>query len=75
MAIELSNDQLDALTVAEKVRLLEQVWQSLCCQPDSIASPDWHSDVLMERRQRLLDGSASSIPWNEAKAQLQRLAE
>lgn len=75
MAIELSSDQLDALTVAEKVRLLEQVWQSLCSQPDSIASPDWHSDVLMERRQRLLDGSVSSIPWNEAKAQLQRLAE
>jgi len=75
MAIELSSDQLDALTVAEKVRLLEQVWQSLCSQPDSIDSPDWHSDVLMERRQRLLDGSATCIPWNEAKAQLQRLAE
>lgn len=75
MAIELSSDQLDALTVAEKVRLLEQVWQSLGCQPASIASPDWHSDVLMERRQSLLDGSASSIPWHDAKAQLQRLAE
>jgi hypothetical protein len=44
-------------------------------QPASIASPDWHSDVLMERRQRLLDGSATSIPWHDAKAQLQRLAE
>jgi hypothetical protein len=75
MAIELSSDQLDALTGAEKVRLLEQVWQSLCSQPDSIDSPDWHAYVLMERRQRLLDGSASSIPWHEAKAQLQRLAE
>jgi hypothetical protein len=75
MAIELSSDQLDALTVASKVRLLEQVRQSLCCQADCIASPDWHSDVLMERRQRLLDGSATSIPWHEAKAQLQRLAE
>ena len=75
MAIELSSDQLDALTVAEKVRLLEQVWQSLCSQPDSIASPEWHADVLMERLQKLLDGSATSIPWNEAKAQLQRLAE
>ena len=75
MAIELSSDQLDVLTVAEKVRLLEQVWQSLCCQPDSIASPDWHADVLMKRRQRLLDGSATSTPWHEAKAQLQRLAE
>ena len=75
MAIELSSDQLDALTVAEKVRLLEQVWQSLCCQPDSIASPDWHSDVLMERRQQLLNGSNPCMPWNEAKARLQRLAE
>jgi hypothetical protein len=75
MAIELSRDQLDALTVAEKVRLLEQVWQSLCCQPDALISPEWHADVLVERHQRLLDGSATRIPWNEAKAQLQRLAE
>ena len=75
MAIELSSDQLDALTVAEKVRLLEQVWQSLCCQPDALISPEWHADVLVERHQRLLDGSATRIPWNEAKAQLQHLAE
>ena len=75
MAIELSSDQLDALTVAEKVRLLEQVWQSLCCQPDALISPEWHADVLVERHQRLLDGSATRIPWNEAKAQLQRLDE
>ena len=75
MAIELPSDQLDALTVAEKVRLLEQGWQSLCCQPDALISPEWHADVLVERHQRLLDGSATRIPWNEAKAQLQRLAE
>jgi hypothetical protein len=73
MAIELSGNQLDALTVAEKVRLLEQVWQSLCCQPDTFTSPDWHADVLVERRQRLVEGSAKRIPLNEAKAQLQRL--
>jgi hypothetical protein len=75
MAIELSSDQLDALTVAEKVRLLEQVWQSLCGQPHTFTSPDWHADVLIERRQRILDGSATRIPWKEAKAQLQHLAE
>lgn len=75
MAIELSSDQLDALTVAEKVQLLEQVWQSLCRQPDSFSSPDWHADILTDRRQRLLDGSAKRLSWHEAKAQLQRLAE
>ena len=75
MAIELSSDQLDALTVAEKVQLLEQVWQSLCCQPDALIAQEWHADVLVERQERLLDGSATRIPWNVAKAQLQRLAE
>jgi hypothetical protein len=72
---QIGQNAADALTVAEKVRLLEQVWQSLCCQPDSIASPDWHSDVLMERRQQLLNGSKTCMPWHEAKARLQRLAE
>jgi hypothetical protein len=75
MAIELSCDHLEGMTVADKVRQLEQVWQSLCSEPDSIASPEWHSDVLSERRQRLLDGSSTCMPWDEAKAQLQRLSE
>lgn len=75
MAIDLSSDQLDALSVAEKVRLLEQVWQSLCSNPDSITTPDWHADVLVFRTQRLVDGSATRIPWNVAKTELQQLAE
>jgi len=75
MAIELSSDQLDALTVPEKVQSLEQVWHSLCSKPDSISSPDWHADVLAERRQRLLDGSAKRLSWDEAMTQLQRLAK
>lgn len=75
MAIELSSDQLEALTVPEKVQLLEQVWQSLCSKPESFSSPDWHADILTERRQRLLDGSAMRLSWHEAKTQLQRLAE
>jgi hypothetical protein len=30
MAIELPSEKLDSLTVAEKEKLLEQVWQRLC---------------------------------------------
>jgi putative addiction module component (TIGR02574 family) len=75
MAIELSSEQLDALSAAEKLRLLEQVWQSLSGHPDSFPSPQWHADILDDRRQRLLDGLATPIPWADAKAQLQQLAE
>ena len=75
MAIERSNDEPDALTVPEKVQLLEQVWQSLCSKPDTFSSPAWHAEVLAERRQRLLDGSAKRLSWHEAKTQLQGLSE
>jgi putative addiction module component (TIGR02574 family) len=75
MAIDLSSDQLNALSVPEKLRLLEQVWQSLCEQPAEIPSPEWHANVLRERAQRLSNGDATRIPWSEAKAHLQKLAE
>ncbi len=75
MAIDLSSEQLDALSAVEKVRLLEQVWQSLSSHPDSFPSPQWHADILDDRLQRLLDGTATPIAWANAKAQLQRLAE
>lgn len=73
MSIGLSGDVLDALTVSEKVRLLEQVWQSLCSHPADVSSPEWHAEVLRERSERLTDGRATRIPWAEAKAQLQQL--
>jgi putative addiction module component (TIGR02574 family) len=75
MAIDLSSDQLNALSVPEKVRLLEQVWQSLCDQPAEIPSPEWHAEELRKRARRLADGEAVRVPWSEAKAHLQRLAE
>lgn len=63
------------LSESENRQMRKQVWQSLCSEPDSIASLDWHSDVLAKRRQRLLDGTTTCLPWDEAKARLQRLAE
>lgn len=67
MPIELP---LDSLTVAEKVRLLESVWDSLCHQSGDVRSPQWHREVLEERAKRLSDGRASVSHWSEAKARL-----
>lgn len=60
---------------SEKPQVPKEAWQSLCSHPGSIASPDWHADVLAEHRQRVLAGSTPSSPWDDAKALLQRLAE
>ena len=67
MSIELP---LDTMSVAEKVRLLESVWDSLCAKTGDVQSPEWHREVLETRKRRLEEGRATVSPWGEAKARL-----
>ncbi len=67
MSIEIP---LDTLSVSEKVRLLESVWESLCKKSGDVQSPEWHREVLETRKRRLEDGRAMVSPWSEAKARL-----
>ncbi len=65
MSIEIP---FDTLSVSEKVRLLESVWESLCSKPCDVRSPGSHRHVLETRKERLEDGRATVSPWGEAKA-------
>ena len=67
MSIEI---QLETLSVPEKVRLLESVWDSLCNKSGDVKSPQWHREVLDARKRRLKNGQAIVSPWNEAKTRL-----
>ena len=70
MAVDI---QIETLSVAEKVQLLESVWQSLCARPCDVRSPEWHREVLDDRRRRLEDGRATISAWHDAKARLMQL--
>ena len=70
----MSNENaIETMTVAEKVRLLEAVWQSLCSHSGDVQSPEWHREVLEERKRRIENGSSKVSTWAEAKARLLRL--
>lgn len=72
MSIDIS---LESLSVAEKVRLLESVWQSLCRHSGDVQSSEWHREVLESRKRRLNDGQATVSPWSEAKGRLLRVGQ
>ncbi|MDR0779965.1 MAG: addiction module protein [Pseudomonadales bacterium] len=59
------------LPVAEKLRLMEKLWESLCAQQAGGAIvPDWHKEALAERL-RCLDGGAEPVSsWAEAKVRI-----
>lgn len=70
MSIELP---LENMTVAEKLRVMETVWASLCAKPADVASPEWHAKILADRARRLESGEATVSKWTDAKKRLQDL--
>jgi putative addiction module component (TIGR02574 family) len=37
------------LPPAERLELLEEIWESLAQSPDTVPIPDWHRELLDER--------------------------
>jgi len=40
---------IESFTVAEKLLLMERLWEDLSKHPSNVAPPDWHGDVLASR--------------------------
>ena len=58
------------LPVAEKLRLMERLWDALRAQAESAVVPTWHQEVLAQRLQRLDSGAETVTPWAQAKERI-----
>lgn len=58
---------LDRMTAAEKLQLIEEIWNDLAREPESVPSPDWHGEVLRERERRVAEGKTRFLDIPEAK--------
>ena len=59
----MSNQDLAELPIAEKLRMMESLWDSLLHEAQgNQAVPEWHKDVLSERASRLDSGVEVSSP-------------
>lgn len=68
----MTHADLDAMPVAEKIQLMESLWESL--SNDAIAAsavPAWHGDVLAERGVLLDQGQEHVSAWGDAKICIQ----
>ncbi len=58
---------LEHMSIEEKIRAMETIWENLCKKADSISSPSWHQDVLADREEQIQNGTYPFIDWNQAK--------
>ena len=63
---------LDSMSTIEKLQVLESVWESLS-DPSELPVPDWHREVLAERKRPLETGEATVFSWSDAKRRLSEL--
>ena len=63
---------LHEMTLAEKLQLMEALWEDLSRNADALESPDWHREVLEERERRIASGEARFSDWEAAKADVRR---
>ena len=48
---------LHEMTIQEKLAAMEALWEDLSRTPEAIESPEWHKEILDDRRQRVADGT------------------
>ena len=63
---------LHEMTVPEKLRVMEALWEDLSRNADALESPEWHREVLEEREQRIASGEAQFSDWEQAKADIRK---
>jgi putative addiction module component (TIGR02574 family) len=61
---------LDKMTIAEKLSIMEKLWSHLCANPESIPSPGWHREVLETRTQRISEGKEQFHSLESVKSRI-----
>ena len=67
----IDSSELERMSVAERLRAMDQLWDSLNRCGEEIPSPDWHQDVLADRKARAQRGEAKFLTLDQLRSRLQ----
>jgi putative addiction module component (TIGR02574 family) len=62
--------RFDELSSAEKLLLLEELWDDLACQPAEVPVPDWQKDELERRYEEYVQNPSEGSSWSEVRERL-----
>lgn len=60
------------LSPAEKLQLVEDLWDDLAATPDALPIPPWQLDEVARRQANLQRHPSSGLSWEEIKARTRR---
>ena len=66
---------IESFTIAEKLLLMERLWEDLSKRPSNVAPPEWHGDVLAARLSAAKEGRTEFVDWDAARERLRNRLE
>ena len=58
------------LSPAEKLQLVEDLWDDLAGTPDDVPIHDWQKEELARRKANLLQSPASGLSWESVRQRI-----
>jgi hypothetical protein len=63
---------LNEMSLPEKLRIIEALWEDLSRNPEMLDSPAWHETVLEEREKSIAAGETHFSNWKTAKEDIHK---
>jgi len=61
---------IEHMSRAEKLRMMEALWEDLSRDDAATRSPAWHQQALKETEESLAAGHERLVDWDDAKKEL-----
>jgi len=58
------------MTLAERLKAMELLWESISASPEKVTSPEWHGEVLSHRLAKVKAGKGTFLTVQQLKARL-----
>jgi putative addiction module component (TIGR02574 family) len=68
----LTREEIEQLSVAERVQLVEEIWESIGAMPEQLPLSETQRRELDRRLERHEREPARTVQWDEVRTKLQR---
>src|SRR5205823_2655655 len=62
--------EIEKMSMTERLQAMEQLWDALCRDRPEVSSPDWHGELLKERKERAERGAVKFLTLGQLRSRL-----
>jgi len=64
----MNTTEIKKMSIIERLQAMEALWDSFLYEGSEIESPEWHQNILEERKRRIKNGKAEFISLEDLKS-------